>query len=285
MKKILIPILLFAGTVGYLSCQKEHSSDPAPVVADKTEGIKKGEPIVFSVENPSGAAAKWNVSPSNNVLLSSDGNTATILFRRASSYLVTASTGGSVARITVNVNDSIYCDSTGHCYDSTIIDTCRFGNCAPRDTIPHDTIPGDTTPHNPGPRDSIWSLQGDQIHITPVKIDSGSITGLLIKASTTNSYPCTNNYLLTNVISGGNDTTGKLYTFKYPGVQVPAACNGGTAQSGSTRSLFPVANGTHTFKVVVNGITYTGSVTKTGNQYSFNWPYSSGVTISPLTIN
>jgi hypothetical protein len=285
MKKILIPFLLFAGIAGYMSCQKEHSSDPVPVAADKTEGIKKGEPVLFSIENHSGLEAKWSVSPASNVLLTSDGNTAKILFGKAGAYLVTANTGGTSARITVNVSDSIYCDSTGHCYDSTWlcqdstgIDTCRFGNCPPKDTIPHDTIPRDTIP-----RDTVYSLQGDQIHITPVKIDSGSISGLLIKASTTNSYPCTNNYLLTNVIIDGvNDSTN--YIFKYPGVQVPRNCSGGQAQSRSVRSLFPVTEGTHEFKVVLNGITYKGWLTKTGNQYSFNWPYTSGVTISPKSI-
>ena len=174
MKKILIPILLFAGIVGYVSCQKERSSDPNPVAAEKTAGIKKGEPVLFSVENYSGQTAKWSVSPASNVQLTSDGNIAKILFGRAGAYQVTATTGGTVARITVNVSDSVYCDSTGHCYDSTWkchdstgIDTCRFGNCPPKDTIPRDTIP----------RDSIYSLHGDQIHITPVKIDSGSISG------------------------------------------------------------------------------------------------------------
>ncbi|OQP68592.1 hypothetical protein [Niastella populi] len=280
MKKILIPILLFAGIVGYVSCQKERSSDPHPVAAEKTEGIKKGEPVLFSVENYSGQTAKWNVSPASNVQLTSDGNIAKILFGRAGAYQITATTGGTVARITVNVSDSIYCDSTGHCYDSTWnchdstgIDTCRFGNCLPKDTIPHDTIP----------RDSIYSLHGDQIHITPVKIDSGNVSGLLIKATTGNSYPCTNNYLLTNVIIGGVDSSG--YIFKYPGVQIPRNCNGGQVPATSVRAIMPVQNGNHVFKVVVNGITYTGSFTKTGNQYSFNWPYTSGVTISPLTIN
>lgn len=284
MKRVLIPFLLFAGITGYISCQKEHSSAPLPVAAEKTEGIKKGEPVLFSIENRSAQEAKWSVSPASNVLLTSDGNTAKILFGKAGAYQVTANTGGTVARITVNVSDSIYCDSTGHCYDSTWIphdstgiDSCHFGNCQPKDTIPHDTIPRDTIP-----RDSIWSLQGDQIHITPVKIDSGSISGLLIKATTTNNYPCTNNYLLTNVIIGGNDSSS--YTFKYPGVQVPGACNGGTAPSGSVRPLFPVTDGTHVFKVVLNGITYSGFLTKTGNQYSFNWPHTSGVTISPQTI-
>lgn len=272
MKKVLIPILVFASIVGYLSCQKEHSSDPTPVAAEKTEGIKKGEPIVFTVD---GANAQWAVSP-GNAKITTYGNTATILFAKAGSYMVTANTGYSVSRITVNVSDTSWCtDSTPHC-DTTITDTCRYGNCPPRDTIPHDTIPR---------RDSIYSLHNDQIFITPVKFDSAGISGLLIRSMTQLSYPCSNNYLLTNVITGGNDTTGIYYTLKYAGVQVPASCSGASGPARSTKALFPVHDGTHVFKVVLNGTTYTGSFTKKGSQYSFNWPYTSGVFISPQTIN
>lgn len=269
MKKILVPILLFAGIVGYLSCQKDHSSDPAPVAAEKTEGIKKGEPVLFTVE---GQNAEWAVSP-NNAKITANGNTATILFAKAGSYLVTANTGYSTARITVNVSDSSWCNDIRQMCDSTGTDTCRYGNCPPRDTIPHDSIPR---------RDSIYSLQNDQIFITPVKIDSGSISGLLIKSATQLSYPCSNNYLLTNLIT---DSAGIDYTFKYAGVHVPYACSGPSGSAKSTRTLFPVHDGTHVFKVVLNGVTYTGSFTKTGGQYSFNWPYTSGVIISPQTIH
>lgn len=268
MKKILIPILVFASIVGYLSCQKEHSSDPS-VAAEKTEGIKKGEPIVFSVD---GANAQWAVSP-GNAKITTNGNTATILFSKAGSYQVTANTGYSVSRITVNVSDSSWCNDIRQMCDSTGTDTCRYGNCPPRDTIPSDTIPR---------RDSIYSLHNDQIFITPVKINSGAISGLLIKSATQLSYPCSNNFLIANFIT---DTSGANYTFKYAGVHVPYACGGPSGPAKSMRALFPEHNGTYGFKVVLNGITYTGSLTKTGSQYSFNWPYTSGVIISPQTIN
>lgn len=273
MKKILIPILLFASIVSYLSCQKEHSSDPTPVAAEKTEGIKKGEPVLFSVD---GANAQWAVSP-GNAKITTNGNTATILFAKAGSYQVTANTGFSVARITVNVSDSSWCNDIRQMCDSTGTDTCRYGNCPPRDTIPHDTIPR---------RDSVYSLHNDQIFITPIKLDSAGISGLQIKTGTQLSYPCSNNYLLTNVITAGNDTTSsKSYTFKYAGVVVPSSCFGPSVSSRSTKVIYPIQDGTHAFKVVLNGVTYIGSFTKTGSQYSFNWPYTSGVIISPQTIN
>ncbi|HEX6429220.1 MAG TPA: hypothetical protein VF008_16095 [Niastella sp.] len=159
--------------------------------------------------------------------------------------------------------------------DSTPHDTI------PHDTIPHDTIPHDTSGHGGGiKRDTILPLTADQIHITPSKIDSGGVSGLALSAITANNYPCSNNYLLTGLATfGGN------YTLFFPGVNIPANCSGGLAQAQGTRTLFSVNDGSHVFKVVLNGITYTGSFVKTGSQYTFTWPYTSGVTISPLTIN
>ena len=271
MKRLLIPFLFLTGVIGYLSCQKENSSsDLSSVKAAKTDGILKGEPVTFSVENISGLTAKWSVTPSTNVLLTSDGNSAKILFRNSGSYSVIASMGNITERIMVNVSDSSYCDSTRR-------DTCC--SC-PRDTIPRDTIPGDTC-RNCGPRDTTLPLTGDQIHITPMKMDSGAVSGLVIKAITLNTYPCVNNYLSTFV----STTDSSNYTFNYAGVYIPRTCISGQALSQSTKVLSHVQDGYHVFRVVLNNITYTGSFTKTGNHYSFMWPYTSGVTISPLTIN
>jgi hypothetical protein len=149
--------------------------------------------------------------------------------------------------------------------DSTITDTTRT----------------DSSGHGGGiKRDTILPLTADQIHITPSKIDSGGVSGLALSAITANNYPCSNNYLLTGLATfGGN------YTLFFPGVNIPANCSGGLAQAQGARTLFSVNDGSHVFKVVLNGITYTGSFVKTGSQYTFTWPYTSGVTISPLTIN
>ncbi|MBO9202984.1 MULTISPECIES: hypothetical protein [Niastella] len=271
MKRILIPILFVTGVIGYLSCQKDNSSNSAAVQADKTEGIKKGEPVLFSVTNTSNVAAKWSVSPAENVSLTSDGNSATVYFRRSGSYSVIASMGNDVQRIMVSVSDSSYCDSTRR--DSV----CGF----PTDTIPtipKDTTRPDTTCNTCGAHDSTFSLVNDHINISVVKIDTGNVSGLVIKATTQNTYRCTYNTLLTGLSTGSN------YTFTYLGVFVPGGCNSGPVPAQSSRVLYPIQDGSHGFSVVVNNVTYTGSFTKTGNQYSFTWPDVSKVTISPLTL-
>lgn len=273
MKKILIPILLFASIVGYLSCQKEHGSDPTPVAAEKTEGIKRGEPVVFKVD---GQNAEWAVSP-GTAKITANGNMATILFAKAGSYTVTANTGSSIARISVNVTDSSWCTDTTHHCDTTIIDTCLYGNCPPTDTIPHtDTIPR---------KDSTYALTNDRIIIFPSEIDTAGVSGLKLISSTTLTYPCSNKILYTYLTTGGTPATGFNYTVTYTGVRVWAYCSGPMSLAQSTIKLYPVQDGTHAFTVVLNGINYTGSFTKTGHHYVFNWPYTSGVIFSQTTIN
>jgi hypothetical protein len=270
MKRVLIAVLFFAAAITYLSCQKENSGDRSLVTAAKTEGIKKGEPVNFSVENTTGQTAKWSVSPSNNVQLNSDGNKATVLFHTAGAYSVTASMGNLVQRIMVNVTDSVYCDSTRR--DSTCGCIC---DTMPRDTIPHDTC------HNCQPHDtSFYALTGDHIYINPQRVDTGSLSGLVLNSITRNAYNCSNNYLSTFV----SNTNGN-YSVYYTGVYISGACTGGFTQSRSARTVFPVQDGTHSFSVTLNSVVYYGSFTKNGTHYSFNWPDTSGVTISPLIIN
>ena len=141
-------------------------------------------------------------------------------------------------------------------------------------------IPGDSS-HPGGPRDTTLSLIGDQIRISPAGIDSSNVSGLVFASITEKSYPCASSNLVTYITS----STDSGYTVYYTGVYIPGTCTTGQAKARSTNTIFPVQNGSHQLNVVLNGTVYTGSFTKTGNQYTFNWPYTSGVTISPLTIN
>jgi len=196
MKRILIPFLLCAGIVTYLSCQKENSSDLIRAQAAKDANARRA------------ADSTW--------------------------------------------------DSTHHS-DSTGTDTCSYCHL-------HDTT---------------FSLAGDQIQMMPVRVDSGSLSGLWITTTTQNTYPCANTTLTTTFSQP--DSSG--YTFGFFGAHVSGYCIPGQSHAQSTKFLFPVQDGTHAITVVFNNAIYHGSFTKTGNQYSFTWPYSSGVTISPLTIN
>jgi len=70
-------------------------------------------------------------------------------------------------------------------------------------------------------------------------------------------------------------------------VSIPAEeyCTAGQVKATGATSLYPVADGIHGFQVVLDGTTYTGSFAKSGTTYTFTWPYSSGVIITPPVIN
>jgi hypothetical protein len=290
MKRILIPLLLLIGVAGYLSCQKVQDSTSS-LTASKTSGIKKCEPVIFTVNNNNGQPIKWLAGVPVNVRVISadagDSNNLKVVFLQPGNHTVQASWGGRSVSITVNVIDSCYRDSSAvsH-YCSCYIDTIP-GN--PTDTIPGhptDTIPGHPTDSIPGdtiinhPHDTTLSLVGDQIYIMPAIIDTAGYSGLILYSITQHNYVCYNHSLNTLVTGIGGS-----YTLTYTGVYVPANCQGGMAPAQSSRVLLPIQDGTHAFSVVLNNVTYTGSFTKTGGHYAFTWPYTSGVIISPLTLN
>ncbi len=68
-----------------------------------------------------------------------------------------------------------------------------------------------------------------------------------------------------------------------------SGCNG--SQNPAVAYLFPEqyltgppAQGTYQISVMVNQVNYQGSFTVTATGITFNWPYTSGVTISPLQV-
>lgn len=126
----------------------------------------------------------------------------------------------------------------------------------------------------------VWPVSSaDQIRLKPGLIDSAGITGLVIAAETQQSYGCANNFLLSSTSQSGSG-----YQTLFQGVNMPSNCAPGSTSAKGAILLFPVAQGTHQFSVNLNGLSYSGSFVKAGNVYTFTWPYSSGVTISPLIV-
>jgi hypothetical protein len=68
---------------------------------------------------------------------------------------------------------------------------------------------------------------------------------------------------------------------------IPCAdfCSSGEDYGYGGTTWFPIADGNHGFEVVLDGKTYTGSFVKNGETYTFTWPYTAGVTITPLVLN
>ena len=246
MKKVTTPFLVLLAAISFVACKKDSMVNAVSLDATKTSAIKKGEPVVFTLSGaPAGSTVNWSVTPTANVQINQTGNKASLLFGKAGNYEVTANTGSLTARGNVTVSDSAYTGGGGITY-------------------------------------TLVPLNGDQIKLTPSRIDSGSTSGLIIYAITSNSYNCLNNFLVT-----GLNVTGADYVINYSGVNVPDAanCTSGQSKSAGMSYMYPVTDGNYVFKVVLNGTTYTGAFVKSGTTYTFTWPYTSGVTISPLVIN
>lgn len=120
---------------------------------------------------------------------------------------------------------------------------------------------------------------GEQISIAVSKLDSGASSGLIFYALTQNSYTCNTNYL-----SSDFNLTGDAYSINLKGVFSPSGCTMGAARAGTFEYLLPMTDGTHPLAIKLNNNTYTGSVLKAGSNYTINWSYTSGVTISPSTL-
>ena len=262
MKK-LIPFLVIALAV-VAACQKESSRDAPLLEASHTTAVKKGEPVMFTMAT-SGAIA-WRATPSAGVSINVAGNQAWIRFASAGQYIVTGVSGTDSASTPVTVTDTLYQGDT-----STIPGVCT--TCPPPDTV--------AVPPVSHADDTVRFSAGDVLQLQPSIFDSSGATGLSIKATTTENYICEINYLLSSI-----NATGERYELNYPGVFVPYGCQTGAVKASVREPIvfFPIEEGTYPFSVMVNYKRYEGSFIKAGNTYTFTWPHTSSVTISPLVV-
>lgn len=274
MKRITGLLTLSAiSAVIFFACKKDlshsntgnSSSDGALQLSESV--VSKNQPLQASFTKASDAS--WQVSPSDGVEIDAEGNEATFMFALPGSYTITAtgSVGATASQAFVTVSNQRFnlADSSGG--DTSHIDSSK-----------------------------VVPLTGDQITLKPV---SANDSGLVLFAVTTKRYQCRNNMLLANtsVSSGGTDSTGgwdsthvghdTLSTqIAFTGVYVPGPsdCVNGMVRSKTFIYLPNYPLGTSPFSIVLNGKTYTGSITTTATYYQFNWSYTSGVVISPKKI-
>src|SRR5262245_50173280 len=102
-KSAIIPLLFVLQVIVYMACKKENSDARFGSVlqATKTNSIKQGEPVVFSMSRVTGDSVQWSTNPAGYAQIISNGNKATIMFGRAGSFRVRALSGGLVDSTTV----------------------------------------------------------------------------------------------------------------------------------------------------------------------------------------
>jgi hypothetical protein len=279
-----------------LACQKEKSLK-TPVVTGLDAGkrnLQKGEPLTIQLNNvPQGARVAWNVMPAQNVLVQTNNNKATFVFNQAGSYTINA------ARILSSDSTIIFCDTvivgdtTGH-WPPSPCDTVINGDTVhiPCDTIYHpspcdtvingDTvyIPCDTTNHDTIPSPTSVDITNDQLVVTP----SLSDTSIAFTVRTVNSYNCLNAY-----ISYGTTINDSIIYLSHSAVVLPPSpsCVQGQATVSCLHLGNPLSHdGTFPIHIQKGSTGYSGSVTVSGNgtKYTFNWPYTSGVTFTTTVV-
>jgi hypothetical protein len=140
------------------------------------------------------------------------------------------------------------------------------------------------TPVQPGNMDTT-SMAGVQVTLTPA-LDSNSRLMLLVQS--TSVYDCFPTFIW-------SDTAGQSGSIGIGLLEIISGslygnCNG--AKNPAASYLFPGDNlsgplpdGVYPISVSFNNTTYRGSYTVTGKVYTFNWNYTSGVTISPTQVS
>jgi hypothetical protein len=193
-------------------------------------------------------SVNWSVIPVGFNALAHQGGKARVVFTKSGDYTVTArKTGGLPASIKIKV----------------LTDT--IGN-------PSDTV-------------KIVPLTGDKITLSPAFSQNATLDSVSIgfNAKTTNLY-CSNGVLQYQATVDYN----KNFSIDFLNVREPKVCRGTTdipmVASPVVIRHVNLANGSHSLKASLNGVTYSGTIVVSATNITFNWNYTSGVVISPKVL-
>jgi hypothetical protein len=245
MKTKIVFAAFAALFLGLTSCNKdENEMTQSALDASKTEQIKMGEPVNFT----------FSPAPDQSP----------VIWSVVPDEDAEISASGNTAAIIFR-NPGTY--SVNAAYDNL------KGSV---EVMINDSI------YNPGGNTPTYEpLTDDQIFITVTRYDSMGLSGLDFRYITEKKYNCLNHTLLFD-----NIFTGQNLKIIFNSVFIPDEefCQPGEDYATGGTAWYPVEEGSHGFEVVLDGVTYTGSFIKNGSTYTFTWPYTSGVTITPLVI-
>jgi hypothetical protein len=245
----LIPTLSFF----IFSCSKNPvSTSDKPILLLSKSTIKIGEPMCATLTGQvKNTNVAWTSNSGAHIWPTSNTDSAIYIFTSAGTYTIKANFQSHINGSNdstdgnITVTDSIFSD-TG----AATCDVIAVKNLTP----------------------------DDQVNLTPVDY---SDTGLVFVAHTTNLYnhsPLLNSNGNIQVTESGFEVDiSSALIFPCSGPASPAPAVGLVALTGLT-------NRTYTLSFKLNNTTYSGMMTVTDSNISFSWISSSGVTISPLTI-
>jgi hypothetical protein len=245
----LIPALSFF----IFSCTKNpDSTSSKPILLLSKTSVRIGEPVYASL---TGQAANTNVAWSSNadghIWPTANTDSAIYVFSSPGTYIVKANFQSHINGSNDSTDGNIVV--TDSIYDDTATGTCQV--------IAVKYLTAD-----------------DQVFLTPVDY---SDTGLTFVAHTANLYS-NSPFLNSNgeihvTVSGFEVDINSALVYPCSGSATPVPAFGIIAITGLT-------NRTYTLSFVLNNTTYSGTMTVSDSNIIFTWANSSGVTISPLTI-
>jgi hypothetical protein len=266
---IIIPFFVFL-----FACSKMNSGGSQATLTLSKSVVKLGEPLIATaIGQPSGSTIQWSASSAASIW--SSGNSATFIFTSPGTHQIIATyykdnsvmgpinPGGPMIPVTASstpgtpaldssqssivVTDSLYSDSGGTAH-------CNFMVSVP-------------------------FKAGEQISLTPLYFSDSA--GLVLMAQSKNVY------VFSPALEFVGNFTGAagVYEADFNGVS-EFPCGGSDLQTPVNNDLFfsSLQEGTYQLVFKLNGTTYQGSMTVSNSVCSFEWDYSSGVTISPLQI-
>lgn len=249
--RFLVPIIGLLAAAG-TGCKKNgsNSSSAKPGLTLSKSTVARGEQLIASIRDlPSSAVVKWRVFPTPGTKILSGKDQASAFFGNQGNYQLMA---------------TVYADSSAP---------------QPYDSSSSPVVVSDSIYSPPPPVQSDTSaLAGDAIQIEPITAtDTG---GLIMVAQTTNLYSCNPqlNYYF--------DQVGNTIEVYFLSVSSYSNACAGSGMSTAKAFIFAQApaNGVYNFNVILNTATYRGTLTVTDKTYTFSWPYTSAVTISPQQI-
>jgi hypothetical protein len=269
MKRLFCTLsFLMLSLAGFIACNKNAS----PASGSKTTGtsgatltlsatsVQKGAPLIATVDNSAAENIRWTVTPSIATHITTGDGQAMILFAQAGTYRVKASyvsgaDSADSATCPITVSDTVY------------------------------------TPVPPTTTDTT-GLAGVGITLTP-SLDSIGRLVLLVQSTTVyNCFPTFVWSVSQGQFGGGAIENGEISLVFYEIISTATGSGCDGAQNPASAYLFPEqyltgppAAGTYPISVMVSQTLYQGTYTVTATGFSFNWPYTSGVTISPTQLN
>lgn len=240
----------------FTACKNEGLENPTgegALKASKIDKVKIGEPVTINNDKLAKASdVLWSVTPAGSSKIFKKSNDSIVVsFTKAGKYNINAQSSIGNYSVSVNIQDSVYTTKTPS-------------------------------------KETISPLTNDQITIKPSVIYSDSITGLLLEATTTNTYDYFD--YLDNPLLYESSHTNNIFNYTFTGTKQPCYPSSVDTPRGKSVAvtymyLAPLVEGSQAIKITLNQTVYSGSVQKSGNLYTFTWLYNSGVIISPLSVS